>query len=86
MTLVQFQSERTEILNQWQSEPGSNSKFSSSFTASIQPPFKACPYLEAAFVIREAPSPFHIYFHGNPFKAFCRLKTTFAFSSCRLPL
>lgn len=32
----------------------------------------------AAIAISEAPSPSHIYFHGNPEKAFCSLKTTFA--------
>lgn len=37
----------------------------------------------AAIAISEAPSPSHIYFHGNPEKAFCSLKTTFALSSCK---
>lgn len=37
----------------------------------------------AAIAISEAPSPSHIYFHGNPGKAFCSLKTTFALLSCK---
>lgn len=40
----------------------------------------------SSIAISEAPSPFHIYFHGNPEKAFCSLKTTFALSSCKLAL
>lgn len=63
---------------------GSSKISSSCCRAPAQPCFSS--RLAAAFVSREAPSPSHIYFHGNPWKAFCSLKTTFALSSCKLAL
>lgn len=50
-----------------------------------QPGVKAFPP-SSSIAISETPSPSHIYFHGNPGKAFCSLKTTFALSSCKLAL
>lgn len=55
------------------------------FSWTTLPRSLAVEYLHraAAIAISEAPSPSHIYFHGNPETAFCSLKTTFALSSCK---